>query len=52
MENRELDDFNQELIEEVKEYASEHSENTESALQAFFYLILLILANQKLLMQK
>ena len=42
MENRELDDFNQELIEEVKEYASEHSEN----------LILLILANQKLLMQK
>ena len=29
MENRELDDFNQELIEEVKEYASEHSENTE-----------------------
>ncbi len=36
MENRELDDFNQELIEEVKEYASEHSENTESAFTSVF----------------
>ena len=36
MENRELNDFNQELIEEVKEYASEHSENTESSFTSVF----------------
>lgn len=36
MENRELDDFNRELIEEVKEYAAEHSELTESAFTSVF----------------
>ena len=36
MENRELVDFNQEFIEEVKEYATEHSELTETAFTNVF----------------
>ena len=36
MENRELYDFNKELIEEVKNYAAENSENTESAFTSVF----------------
>lgn len=36
MENRELVDFNQEFIEEVKGYATEHSELTETAFTNVF----------------
>lgn len=36
MDNHELADFNQELIEEVKEFAAEHSEHTESAFTSVF----------------
>lgn len=36
MENHELNDFNREFIEEVKEYADENSENTESAFTSVF----------------
>lgn len=36
MENHELNDFNRELIEEVKEYAAENSEHTESAFTSVF----------------
>lgn len=40
MENHELNDFNRELIEEVKEYAAENSEHTESAFTSVFLLYL------------
>lgn len=36
MENHELNDFNREFIEEVKEYAAENSEHTESAFTSVF----------------